>query len=59
MQLYSRGEMLDFLNIVSEKHRHDQQMRSMNQMMTNDSDVNRGQGAFGHSNFEVMEAEVV
>jgi len=59
MQLYSRGEMLDFLNIVSEKHRHDQQMRSMNQMMTNDSNVNRGQRAFGHSNFEVMEAKIV
>lgn len=34
-------------------------MRSMNQMMTNDSDVNRGQDAFGHSNFEGMETEIV
>jgi hypothetical protein len=32
-------------------------MRSMNQLMTNDSDVNCGRVTFGYSNSECMEVE--
>jgi hypothetical protein len=59
MQLYSSGEMLNFLNIVSEIIDTINKMRSIKQTITNDSDVNRGQDAFGHSNFESMEEEIV
>ncbi len=57
MQDYSGGKILDILNILSAIHGFDPKMRSMNQLMTNDSDVNCGRVTFGYSNSECMEVE--
>ena len=57
MQDYSGGKSLNILNILSAIHRFDPKMRSMNQLMTNEGDVNCGRVDFGHWNLG-MEAEI-